>query len=256
MGGIPLKYNGEQYLLFHNTNFIDSAKVRSVKNYFVFQILKKYISYADKILVQSPVVRDLLVKKLSIERDKVVALTMPSPKIPEFLNSKSLHKGFLNLIYPADYYIHKNFSLISRILKNLSSNTKFCLYLTTKNLQFEINENNAGGIIYLGKLDRVELFNYFTAIDALFFPSLKESLGIPLIEAMKLGKVIICSDLPYARWLCGDQAIYFDPNSPREALSAISLAEMKIGKGWKPDWSQALSKLTSDWRRYLELFMK
>jgi hypothetical protein len=67
----------------------------------------------------------------------------------------------------------------------------------------------------------------------------------------------VCADLPYAHWLCEDQAIYFRPDDPVQAWAAIEDACARLEEGWRPDWTGALSKLPDDWRtvvdRYLEI---
>lgn len=47
--------------------------------------------------------------------------------------------------------------------------------------------------------------------DFLFFPSLTEGFGIPLIEAGILRTGIICSNIDVFNEICGENAIYFDP---------------------------------------------
>ncbi|MEW6324876.1 MAG: glycosyltransferase family 1 protein [Nitrospirota bacterium] len=55
------------------------------------------------------------------------------------------------------------------------------------------------------------------------FPSLAESFGHPLVEAMASGLPIIASDIPICREICGDAAIYFDPTDPYDLADKISM---------------------------------
>ena len=55
------------------------------------------------------------------------------------------------------------------------------------------------------------------------FPSLAESFGLPLVEAMAAGCPVAAADRPYAREVAGPAAVYFDPLDPR------ALAECVIG---------------------------
>jgi glycosyltransferase involved in cell wall biosynthesis len=94
-------------------------------------------------------------------------------------------------------------------------------------------------------------------VDALFFPSLAESYGLPLVEAMVMGLPVVCADLPYAHWLCADQALYFDPADPAAAREAIAELDRRRLAGWRPDWSRALARIPKSWNevgaRFLEL---
>ena len=62
---------------------------------------------------------------------------------------------------------------------------------------------------------------------------------MPLIEAMTLGLPIVCADLPYARGLCGGEAIYFNPLSASSAWEAIAelqrVTELQPDPEWIPE---------------------
>ena len=51
------------------------------------------------------------------------------------------------------------------------------------------------------------------------FASFCESFGHPLIEALALNKPLVCVDWPYAREICGDAALYFQPDKPEELVA-------------------------------------
>jgi glycosyltransferase involved in cell wall biosynthesis len=56
--------------------------------------------------------------------------------------------------------------------------------------------------------------------DALFFPSLQEGFGIPMLEAGLSGLPIFCADIPPLRATGGAEAIYFDPvDDPPEVIA-------------------------------------
>jgi glycosyltransferase involved in cell wall biosynthesis len=59
--------------------------------------------------------------------------------------------------------------------------------------------------------------------DIFVFPSLTESFGHPLAEAMTHGLPIVAADTPVNREICGDAAVYFNP------LSAEHLAQQVRG---------------------------
>lgn len=53
------------------------------------------------------------------------------------------------------------------------------------------------------------------------FPSLTEGFGLPALEAMALGCPVIASDCASLPEVCGDAALYADPNSPGAWLDQI-----------------------------------
>jgi glycosyltransferase involved in cell wall biosynthesis len=92
-------------------------------------------------------------------------------------------------------------------------------------------------------------------VDALLFLSKKESYGFPLLEAMFVGLPIVCPDRPYARIICGDQAIYFDPDEPDSLLIALLNLKKKLADGWWPDWSEQLMPIPKDWKEVARKMM-
>ena len=111
------------------------------------------------------------------------------------------------------------------------------------------------GIINLGWLGETEMIKAYSEADALFFPSLFESYGLPLLEAMQIGLPILCSDLPYARWMCQDEAIYFDPLSKESVNQGIIELNRRLSSGWRPNWENALKKFPPSWSEVAREFL-
>jgi glycosyltransferase involved in cell wall biosynthesis len=83
-----------------------------------------------------------------------------------------------------------------------------------------VEENDLVGSGYLEPVGPVygdALVDLYRSVDACVFPSICESFGHPLVEAMAMGRPLVAADKPYARELCGEHAIYVDAERP-EAL--------------------------------------
>jgi len=89
----------------------------------------------------------------------------------------------------------------------------------------------------LQKLNRPELIHRFHATGyipslqvpllyncaSLFlYPSLRESFGMPVLEAMACCAPVITSDIPALREVCGDAAIFVDPGKPEQIAEQIN----------------------------------
>jgi glycosyltransferase involved in cell wall biosynthesis len=72
--------------------------------------------------------------------------------------------------------------------------------------------------------DDTTMANLYQIADALFFPSLDEGLGIPILEAGFVGLPIFCSDLPPFRQTGQEFLTFFDPRHdlPAEIARMIS----------------------------------
>ena len=64
---------------------------------------------------------------------------------------------------------------------------------------------------------------------------------------MYIGLPIVCPNLPYALEICGDQALYFDPNCANSLMEAITALQQKIINGWYPDWRRQLQNIPISW---------
>lgn len=76
-------------------------------------------------------------------------------------------------------------------------------------------------VIFTGRLSDEEIAALYSRATALFFPSLYEGFGIPPLEAMFLGCPVLSSNIPPAREVCGDAALFFDPLRPEDMVRAI-----------------------------------
>jgi hypothetical protein len=74
---------------------------------------------------------------------------------------------------------------------------------------------------HLGTVGLAELKYLYLQAAALIHPSLFESFGIPLVEAMSGGCPIIAADVGSLPEIGGDAALYFDPNDPIDIADKI-----------------------------------
>jgi len=66
-------------------------------------------------------------------------------------------------------------------------------------------------IVNVGPVAQEDLASLYGSCDALLHPTLLESFSSAYLEAMHFGLPIATSDLDFARDVCGDAALYFDP---------------------------------------------
>ena len=79
----------------------------------------------------------------------------------------------------------------------------------------------SGSVIALGKLPATAVGHLYRQADILLFPSLCETFGFPLMEAMSFGLPIVGVDTQLTREMCGDAALYYAPFDATSAANAI-----------------------------------
>jgi len=86
-------------------------------------------------------------------------------------------------------------------------------------LELQVQELGLSGrVIFTGELPRMALPNVYTCADAFVFPSLTETQGLVLAEAMAAGCPIIAVDTPQARDVLGPCATFVENDARQLAL--------------------------------------
>jgi glycosyltransferase involved in cell wall biosynthesis len=74
---------------------------------------------------------------------------------------------------------------------------------------------------WLGWAAEADLEGLYALASVFVFPSLYEGFGLPVLEAMRRGVPVACSDRSSLPEVAGDAALVFDPESPRSIAGAI-----------------------------------
>src|SRR5690606_5173583 len=76
-------------------------------------------------------------------------------------------------------------------------------------------------IVYLGKVSIYQCPSLYQQSDYLFLPTLLECFSASYAEAMKMKNIILTSDLDFAKGICGDAAVYFNPLDEIDIVNRI-----------------------------------
>ena len=95
----------------------------------------------------------------------------------------------------------------------------------------------------LGRLARDQVSGAYAAASALFMPTLVESFGLIYLEAMAHGCPILTSDRDFARWMCGDLGLYFDPTNP---VSIADTLQQFVNEGAPTQYAERASQRVAD----------
>lgn len=121
-------------------------------------------------------------------------------------------------------YPHKNLSIIPHVINELIKRDikkfKFIVTLEKGDLK---NSNSIidDYIIYLGKININQCPHLYEQSSYMFLPTLLECFSASYAEAMKMGKVILTSNLDFAKGICGDAAIYFNAISANDIVNKL-----------------------------------
>jgi glycosyltransferase involved in cell wall biosynthesis len=143
----------------------------------------------------------------------------------------------IRLIYVSLYSEHKNLSTLLNAMALLNRNGvgKFLLKTTVNpawegaawtvthkdDLALARQAEVAPWVEFLGPLPSEQLEDLYRQGDVFVFPSICESFGHPMVEAMVHGLPIVAADTQVNREMCGEAALYFSPLDPEDLAAKI-----------------------------------
>jgi len=133
--------------------------------------------------------------------------------------------GRFNLLCLSAYYKHKNLQILNKVIPVLKSrdyqDVKFILTLEQKVYEQLFNDVAKTQIINLGPLSISDCPEVYSLVDAVFLPTLLECFSANYPEAMTMEKPVLTSDLGFAREICKDASLYFDPLNENDIADKI-----------------------------------
>lgn len=212
--------------------FMERVKLRYQRWHF-----SRSAKNAAAIVVQTPVMAKRVAKVYQVPQSRIAVVHPPLPSHVESLRaiaqeqSASEEASTLNLLFLATYYAHKNHAILPGLVRemrkrNLEGKVKILLTLDGDRRKAETEllsalEADKDLITNLGRLTPEQVGAALSASDALFMPTLVETFGLIYLEAMASGKPILTSDRDFARYICGNLALYFDPHDPVSIADVI-----------------------------------
>ncbi|MGK8153815.1 glycosyltransferase family 4 protein [Klebsiella variicola] len=125
-----------------------------------------------------------------------------------------------------------------------------------------VNEYNASDrVVFLGKVDENTLASLYKGAICLFFPSLYEGFGLPIIESMACGTPVITSNITALPEVTGDAGLYVDPYDLQSMINGINkmisdsklrteLSERGLIQVRKYSWDMTRSKISLVLNKY------
>lgn len=235
---------------------IKQTKLFLIKHFYYFFICVGINQRQSYFIVQSEWLKKILTQKLKIASEHVF-IHRPLPTDIS-LSESNLDRNE-HFFYPALYQIYKNHQNLFKgfclaALENPTNN--YFLEVTLEDFYFAKTLKAVGQvphnlhIINLGILSRQETLQAIKNAKAIIYPSLVESYGMPIAEAIFLKTPVIASNLPYARELLEENGHYFDPLD----IQSIKLAIVNFGLNHKNNPVVSSDKFKS-WEKILSDFL-
>ena len=209
----------------------EAVRTCSLKMQFRIRVLRavcaRSVRRARAVVVQSAAMKTAVGETFRMPAN-MISIVPPSPPLLPSPESRSRALDEMRsapsgtrVLYVGLDAPYKNLATIASALRALRK--KGCngtLFMTLPSAHPLTQADSA--VVGLGALNRREVAEAYALADVLVMPSLVETVGFPMLEAMSMGVAVLAADRPYAREVCGSAAEYFNP------LSVVD-AETKLG---------------------------
>ncbi len=142
-------------------------------------------------------------------------------------------KGHLALLYVSVFYPHKDPVTLAEATwllneEGLPTKTRITMepddfepwHSSRPELNALVSERYRESV-EIGRIEHQQLTDALKLYDAFVFPSMAETFGFPMVEAMRAGIPLIVSDIPIHREICGNAALYFELGNPKDLAARV-----------------------------------
>jgi glycosyltransferase involved in cell wall biosynthesis len=200
-------------------------------------LVPRYASKAAAIIAVSEVTRQHVMEYLRVPPDRVVTVYSgvddvfrrqpEASRLREIREKYSLPDRFL--LYAGAIYPPKNFTRLVRAYGSVGPKRGIPLVVAGGENRFlsehELQEPEALGIKewvrWPGWVEQEDLAGFYSLAEALLLPSLFESCGLPVLEAMAAGCPVITADRYGTKELAEGAAVLVDPESVESIAAGI-----------------------------------
>lgn len=198
----------------------------TIRKWWVFLSLKK----ADQIVSPTKALADEIITQLKIDSTKMAVILPGAGLADGEVFPKQHQQKTWRIGYITKYGVQKNFEVLFKAaaeLKLQKVDFKLIFTLSTNHVSFYrikklIEKYNITDVIENhGESTEEQLRNLYLTLDLFIFPSLCESIGFTLIEAIYYGLPIVAADTNSNRELLGEKGMFFGPHDHRELFDKM-----------------------------------
>jgi glycosyltransferase involved in cell wall biosynthesis len=242
---VPLLFHGPFVVTIHDMlmhkSFGLSATTIPAPLYFIKRlgyraVFDNAVRGSKLIIVPSQAIKGELAEKYKLPPEKI---KVTYEGFDSRITSKSgvaMEKPYF--VYAGNAYPHKNLENLIKSVKILNTkyNQKVFLAIAsarnifTQRIKKKIADTKAGDFVkLLGFVPDNKLGALFKESVGFIFPSFSEGFGLPGLEALASGTILLASDIKVFREIYADNAFYFDPQDFTSIADAMRKA-LSTGK--------------------------
>jgi glycosyltransferase involved in cell wall biosynthesis len=174
----------------------------------------------------------------------------------------------IRLLFPTHAAVHKGLDVLCQMLARLKADgLDYCLFTTIARddwpegvAAFERSIREMGlmeNVILMGRVPQRQMGALYTQCDLMVYPSLCESFGFSMIEAMGHGLPIVAAGTAINREMCGEGALYYPPrDAERGAVTVCRALNSTVSERLREAARKRIQAFDWGWRRYARDFVE
>ncbi len=250
--------------LVYPPNYISSTTLKRRGRIIVEQfVLKRCLRTTQLLFCQTPVMKQKVVDYYGYDIEKTRLLPNAFSQMirddvfeGQTKRPSVISENDFNCLILSKFYPHKNPQIVLDTFQRAKELLKGFRFITTFSQQDDPaakvflktvgNDNELKKHIFnVGNIPHGQLGMYYRNIQLLLMPTLLESFSVTYLEAMNFGVPILTTDFDFARYICGDAAVYYNPENKSDFV--CKLMSLKSNASLR-------AELVLAGRRQLELF--
>lgn len=198
---------------------LSRQRLNDLVEFFKWKLLK---STVDTVITVSESEKRVLLQRLSLPPEKITVIyhgvspdftVLPDHDVKRTLEKFDIDYPFA--LHVSAYQPKKN---VARIIKAVSAlKTEHNLIIVGPH-----TKSTNPKVVFTGYIDIKDLVALYNAAEVFVFPSLHESFGMPLLEAMACGCPVVTSTVCSMPEIVGDAAVLVDPYCTKEITTGIN----------------------------------
>ncbi len=201
------------------------------KNPFLSKYSLKYLKFYNKVFAISQNTKNDILKYTDCPEDKIIIIKR---SVENFFNDEPINKNEIcrrfkipankKIILISGNIFYKNLKTSLKVLNELKKERNdFVFVHIGSNNQIDGDKIDNQILIKIPFLERRELPYIYKISSILFYPSIYEGFGMPLLEAMSCGIPIVCSDNSSIPEVVGDAGLKSNHNDVETFIKHINL---------------------------------
>ncbi|MDY2586476.1 glycosyltransferase family 4 protein [Winogradskyella aquimaris] len=218
----------------HDALFMDFPEFFSLKERIYFYPMKYLSKCADHVITISYSEKERMLKHGFCE-DKNISVVYHGLGLAnkkQFLNKVNIFDKY-NLpnkfiLYLGRLNVRKNIQNLIKALPLVSEEVSLVIVGKSDHKTFDLDQLTDSlkvkdRVVKVGYIQFEDIEFFYKNAFVFCFPSFAEGFGLPPLEAMHYGTPVVVSNKTSLPEVCGDSALYIDPNKPSEIANQVNL---------------------------------